>query len=180
MTWKILIGLAHLSFDLALIWMLFGRHGKRGSANVRSDGRIEFAPDWIGLWAYPLTIAYSVWLAARALLHSHAKLSDFLTPAIFGAIALSLLISFPGTIVVADGGLESVYWLRRNKRIQWEDIAEIETDKNSTSFTMVMITITGADGTRIVHSWLLADRPRFLSEIRKHCGEALPPDFPSV
>src|ERR1035438_2395056 len=100
MTWKIVLGLAHLIFDLALIWMLFGRAGKRGSAKVLGGGRIEFAADWLGLWAYPLTIAYSVWLAVRAIVQSHGKLPDFLSPAVFGLIALSLLFSFPGTIVV--------------------------------------------------------------------------------
>ena len=50
MIWKVVLGLARLIFDLALAWMLFGRPGKRGHAKVLNDGRIEFAPDWIGLY----------------------------------------------------------------------------------------------------------------------------------
>lgn len=176
MIWKTIIGLSRLTFDLALIWMLFGRSGKRGAARVLNDGRIEFAPDWLGLWAYPLTIFYLVWLAVRALVHSHGTPWDILTPAVFGFSGLFLLFSCPGTVVVAAEGLEEVYWLRKHKRIRWEGIAEIETDKKRTLFTRVAI--TGVDGTRIVHSWLLADQPRLLLEIQKHCGDNLPPDFP--
>jgi hypothetical protein len=176
MIWKILLGLARLFFDILLIWMLFGRAGKRGSARVLSDGRVAFAPDRIGLGAWPLTIVYLVWLAARDLILSHGKPWDFLAPIVLASCALSFLFLFPGTVVVNAEGLEQIYWFRRRKHIRWEEIDEIETDKQSTLFRM--ITITGVDGTRIVHSWLLADRPRLLLEIKQHCGEDLPPDFP--
>jgi hypothetical protein len=176
MIWKVVLGLARLAFDLALIWMLFGRAGKRGSAKVRSGGRVEFAPDWIGLGAYPLTIAYLIWLAGRGLIHGHGTLSDVIVPCAFGLIALSLLFSFPGAVVATGDGLEAVYWFRKNKHIRWDDIAAIEADKKR--FMSSTITIIGADGTKIDHSSLLADRPRLLQEIRKHCAENLPPDFP--
>lgn len=78
----------------------------------------------------------------------------------------------PGTIVVADDGLEQRYWFRMDKRIGWKNIEEIKSVKWST------VTITGTDGTKIVHSPMLADRPRFLLELKRHCGEELPPDFP--
>jgi hypothetical protein len=38
--------------------------------------------------------------------------------------------------------------------------------------------IIGVDGTTIVHSHLLADRKRLMSEIRRYCADELPPDFP--
>ena len=40
------------------------------------------------------------------------------------------------------------------------------------------VTITGADGIKIVHSRQLPDRPRLLWELKQHCGEQLPADFP--
>jgi hypothetical protein len=176
MTWKLLPGLARLVFDLALVWMLFGRAGKRGPAKLLSGGRIEFAPDRIGLWAYPLTIAYSVWLAVRALMQSHGNLSVFLSPAVFELIALSLLFSFPGTIIVTTEGLEQVYWLRKHKLIRWRDVEEIEINGKNSMFATIRV--AGTDGTMIAHSYQLADQPRLLLEIQKHCGENLPPDFP--
>ena len=76
-------------------------------------------------------------------------------------------------VVIAVDGLEEVYWLRRRKRIQWKGIVEISTGEKSRT-----ITITGADGTRIVHSPQLPDRPQLLLELKNLCGENLPPDFP--
>lgn len=115
-------------------------------------------------------------MAVRVLAQRHASFGDFLSPTISGFIALYLLVSVPGTVLAGDDGLEKVYWLRKNKRIRWEDIETIETDGKNMMFSM--ITITGTDGTEIIHSWLLADRPRLLLEIQKHCAKDLPPEFP--
>jgi len=176
MNWKLLSTITRLLFDVLLAWMLFGRGGKRGPARVKGDGRVEFAPDRLGLWAWPLTAAYLVWWIVRDLVQRHAKPSDFLSPAILGVTALMLLFSFPGTIVATADGLERVYWLRKNKRIRWTDIVEIRADtKNTWAST---IAITSDDGTTIVHTWLLADRRRFMLELEQHCGEDLPPNFP--
>ena len=40
------------------------------------------------------------------------------------------------------------------------------------------VTITGADGTKIVHNRQLPNRPCLLVELKQHCGEKLPSDFP--
>lgn len=176
MSHKVLFRLLYLIFDIALIWMLFGRMGKRGTVKVRDDGRAEFSPDWIGLSAYPLIIAYSTWLAIGDLIRHHEALFDFLNPLVFASVALSLFFTFPGTLVSGPGGLEEVYWFRKNKQIRWEDVEEIETDEGNVSFSTV--TVRSAHGVRIVHSGLLADRKGFLQEIEKHCGENLPPEFP--
>src|ERR1035441_3321047 len=99
MIWKILISLARLSLVLALFWMLFGRPGKRGSARILSNGRIEFAPDRIALWAYPLSIAYLFCLAVKSLISSHGNPWDFFIPAIFVSFALPLLFLFSRVVV---------------------------------------------------------------------------------
>ena len=175
MTGRIIFGLAHLAFDLVLIWMLFGRLGKRGLAKERSNGRVEFAPDRIALWACLPIAAGLAFLALKDLTERHRTALDFLNPAMFGLIALLLFFSFPGTIFVTTEGLEAVYWLRKNMRIRWKDIETIDADtKKSWAST---VAITSIDGTRIVHSSLLADRRRFMLEIQRHCGEELPPEF---
>jgi len=176
MTWKIVVGLARLAIDLLLVWMLFGRPGKRGLAKVLNDGRIEFAPDRIGLYGYLLAFVYVIGMAGRALAQRHSGFGDYISPAVSGMIALYILISIPGTVVAAEDGLEAVFWFRKNKRIRWHDIEEIETERESKLFSIVAI--TGVDGTRIVHSWLLADLPRLMLEIQRHCGEDLPAEFP--
>jgi Bacterial PH domain len=77
------------------------------------------------------------------------------------------------SVWIASDGLQQVSWLWKNKRIRWEDIVEINTGGKSRT-----VTITGSDGTKIVHSRVLPDRPRLLIELRHHCGENLPSDFP--
>lgn len=173
MTWKILFGLGRLCFDVVLVWMLLGRSGSRGFARVRGDGTVEFAKDWLGFWASPLIIAYLIWLGAKDIMRGHENLWDLFNPVVFGSFALLLLFSFPGFVVVTAGGLEQIYWFRKNKRIGWKDIEEIETSTKDPQ-----ITITAADGTKITHSGQLADRSRFLMELKQHCGEDLPKDFP--
>jgi hypothetical protein len=81
--------------------------------------------------------------------------------------------SFPETIIVKADGLEQVSWLWKNKRIHRSDIVEINTGEKSRT-----VTITSADGTRIVHSRQLPDRQRLLAELKHHCGENPPSDFP--
>ena len=153
--------------------MHFGRLGKRGSAKVLSTGRVEFAPDDLALWAGPLTVIILIWSAAKALMHSHTRPWDFLNPACFGFLALMFLVSFPGTIVVSNDGLEQIYWFAKNKRIKWKEIEEIDVKKNGGS-----VIVTGVNETKIIHTGELTDRARFLLELKQHCGDNLPPDFP--
>jgi hypothetical protein len=75
--------------------------------------------------------------------------------------------------LLTDSGLQEVFWLWRNTRIRWDEIVEINTEKKDSA-----VTVIGADKTRIIHSGRLPDRPRFLLEIKRHCGENLPADFP--
>jgi hypothetical protein len=77
-------------------------------------------------------------------------------------------------VLVSDYGLEAVVWLWRNKRIRWDEIVEINTERKGSA-----VTVIGVDKTKIVHSSGLPDRPRFLLEIKRHCGGNLPADFPN-
>lgn len=74
---------------------------------------------------------------------------------------------------MSNEAIEQVFLLGWRKCIRWEDIVEIESNPKDR-----MVTITGADGTKIVYSRFLADRPRLLLELKQRCGEDLPPDFP--
>ncbi|MGP8270496.1 MAG: hypothetical protein ACLQLH_10555 [Terracidiphilus sp.] len=172
MIWKILPGTTRVLFWVVLAWMIYSvKFGKR-SARVIHDGRIEFTPHrYISLeWLLLIYCCFST--VAGDYMHGNGNSLSSTVSACFGMGSLSLLFSFPGTIVVADDGLEQRYWFRMDKRIGWKNIEEIKSVKWST------VTITGTDGTKIVHSPMLADRPRFLLELKRHCGEELPPDFP--
>jgi hypothetical protein len=112
-------------------------------------------------------------MAIDYLRHGLGNPWEALIGASFGLGALAFLIELPATIVAGSDGLEQVYWFRRNKRIGWGEIVEINTGEKSR-----VVTITGADGTKIIHSRQLTDRPRLLLELKRHCGDNLPPDFP--
>jgi len=101
------------------------------------------------------------------------NLLSVVTAVCFASIAIALLTSFPGTILIDSRGLQQKFWARRNKRIRWADIVEINTGERSRT-----VAITGTDGTKIVHSRQLPDRQRLLWELKQHCGEQLPADFP--
>jgi hypothetical protein len=76
-------------------------------------------------------------MGARTLAQWHGRLVDFISPAVSGMIALYILIPIPGTVVSSDDGLEAVFWFRKNKRIRWHDIEQIETDRESKLFSIV-------------------------------------------
>jgi hypothetical protein len=173
MTWKVFLGIGRLLCGAVLAWMLLSRPNKRSLATILSDGRIEFSPNRLAYWAWPLTIVLLAWTATKDLMQSQGRPFELVMGGGVGLLALMLLFSFPGSVVITVDGLEEVYWFRTRKRIQWKDVVEINTGEKSRT-----VTITGADGTRIVHSTQLPDRPRLLMELKNRCGENLPPDFP--
>jgi hypothetical protein len=78
---------------------------------------------------------------------------------------VSLLLDVPGDILVGPEGLEQKFWIRRNRFIRWDEIADVDTYERDPK-----ITIKSDDGAMIVHSSRLPDRSRFLGEIQQHCA----------
>jgi Bacterial PH domain len=173
MIWKPLIDIAHLLCWIVLVWMFLRKVSNRRTAMVPSAGRIEFTRNRLAFFAWPVITVLLTLTAIRDLTHSHGEPLELVIAACLGFIALLFLLSFPGTLVVNDVGLEQVYWFWRHKRILWKDIVEINIGGKSRT-----VTITSTDGTKIIHSSQLADRPRLLLELKQRCSENLPPDFP--
>jgi len=91
-----------------------------------------------------------------------------------------LLFARPKTIVVSATGLVSYggYGLRR-RFILWPEVLAVTSDweeqrltLNLTAllwvFTGFNLEVTGSDRTRIVHTILLRNQPRFLEDLRQH------------
>jgi hypothetical protein len=152
---------------------LWGRADGHRKVTPLDDGQIEFAPNRRAIWAWILLIAYLIYATVSQLKASHGRPLDLIVAAALGTLALMIAFTFPDTIIVRADGLEQIAWLRRRKQIRWADVVEINTGERSRT-----VTITGADGTKIVHSRQLPDRPRLLMELKVHCGEKLPSDFP--
>jgi hypothetical protein len=170
---KILLWAAHLLFWIALAIMLFGSFCDRRSAKVLKNGRVEFSPNWAVVCAGMLVYLRMLHIAVDFLKHGTGKPWDFATGALLGVAVVASLFEFPGTIVITSESVAQIYWFRRNKRIRWEEIVEINSGVKDR-----LVTIRGKDETKIVHSRFLADRSRLLEELKTHCGENLPPDFP--
>jgi len=186
MIWNLLNWVVNFLFWIALAWIVLGivgigMVGNRRPARIIDEGRVEFAPHWFTFCAWLLFI---IFMAKSILIHSKEYRNipwmqnwnvpwNFVFLAYLGLVAVGILYDLPASIVVSEEGLEQVYWFRRRKRIRWKDIVEIESRQKDHTFT-----ITSTDGTKIVHTGFLADRPRLLLEIKQHCSDELPPDFP--
>ena len=164
---------AELIAGALVAWCFLADAPKDRKANVSRTGCVEFAPNHRATGAWLILLAFFVYLAPARFIHMGDHLFSIVTAVAFASVAIALLISFPGNILADSEGLQQTYWIWKSKRIRWAEIVEINTgDKSRT------VTITGADGTKIVHSRQLPDRPRLLWELKRHCGEQLPADFP--
>ena len=173
MVWRVIHWSVSFFFWIALALLIASMVRNRSSATVRASGKVEFAPRWFGVWALIYVVLRMGFITWGYLRHGPGEPLIFATGALLGLSSVGLLFTLPGTVLVSESGLEEVLWFWWNKRIQWEDIVEINTERKGSA-----VTVIGADKTKIIHSNRLPDRPRFLFEIRQHCGENLPADFP--
>jgi hypothetical protein len=174
--WNSFSIIVRLLFWVGLVTALSSSLGSErisGKAHTLSDGRIEFAPHWLTFWGSLLIAFYFAYLSIARVRNHHEIGFDLLIAACIGAFSLTIAFSLPGTITVTTNGVNQSFWLRKNKVIHWEEIVEVNTGEKSRT-----VTITGKNGTKILHSRQLPDRPRLLLEIKQHSGENLPPDFP--
>ena len=156
-----------------LVSMLIDRGGNRSPARDLPGGQVEFAPNPFFLWGCVLLGVRWAWLSIGVLSTSHGKPLEILMGIATGLSAIVLFRMIPAKIVVGDQGLEQHYWLVRSPSVDWKEIVEIDTGKLRQT-----VTIKSSGGKMITHSFQLADRPRFLAELKRRCGEELPADFP--
>jgi hypothetical protein len=164
---------AELLAGVLLVLFFFADASKDRKANFSATGRIEFAPNRRATVAWLIMTVYFIYLVPVQFRNMHGKPLSIMTAVGFASVAIALLTSFPGTILINSEGLQQIFWGWKDKRIRWADIVEINTGEKSRT-----VTITAADGTKIVHSRQLPDRRRLLCELKQHCGEQLPADFP--
>lgn len=177
MIWKPFLGSVHaLSawvVAAAIVASYWGGADKHRKARTLGNGDVEFAPNRRCFYLWPALVLYMIYSTIQQLQHTQGRLFNFILAACFGILTIMITVSFPEKIILSADGLEQISWLWKSKRIRWEDIVEINTGKKSR-----MVTIMGANGTKIAHNRQIPDRPRFLLELKQHCGDDLPPDFP--
>ena len=94
-----------------------------------------------------MLVIYLIYATISQLMHIHGKPMNILIASGFGIFTLAIAFSSPKTVTIRADGLEQISWLWKNRRIRLADIVEINAGKESRT-----VTITGADGTKIVHS----------------------------
>lgn len=166
-------GLSVFVLTAVVLLSVWGRADKQRCAEVLQDGSVEFTPNRRSFFAWPALVVYLIYATISRMMHIQGSPLNLMIAVFLGILTVMIVVSFPAKIIVASDGLQQVSWLWKNKRIRWEDIVEINTGGKSRT-----VTITGSDGTKIVHSRVLPDRPRLLVELWHHCGENLPSDFP--
>jgi hypothetical protein len=164
-----------LAFALTAVVLLFvwGSADKHRRAKELQDRSVEFAPNRRSYFAWPILVVYAFYAAVNQFTHIHRNPLKMIVATLIGILAVQIAFSFPATVIASNYGLQQVLWLRKSKQIRWVDIVEINTGEKCR-----IVAITGSDGTKIIHNRLLPDRPRLLNELKRHCGDELPSDFP--
>jgi hypothetical protein len=172
MNWKVL-----LWADRGLFWvflaLLISSSFKRLNvpifARERRDARVYFGLSWIGYCANGMVAAMVPALLRSMHRPGSGSAFDLFAWVIAAALLIIVVFDVPNTILVSQEGVEQVRWFLPNRRIAWTEIVEIDAEKNEGA-----LTLRTAKRRKIVHGLLQADRPRFLLEIKKHCGSELP------
>jgi len=99
---------------------------------------------------------------------------QFAIGVLIGTAVIGSVSTLPGMLVSSNEALEEVNRVWRNKKIQWTEIREIDTEERGTAVTVVC-----SGYRKIIYTNVYPDRPRFLLEIKRPCGENLPPNFPN-
>jgi hypothetical protein len=155
---------------VAIAGLFLRKAAPERKARTLLDGSIEFAPSKRAYVAWILFSTYGIYGAVVRLLHPRSLVSLATAALVILTVAA---YRFPEKIIVTPDGLNQCSFLRRKKCVHWSQVIEINLGKKRSD-----LTITGSDGTKIVHTSLLPDRPRLLQELKQHCQENLPSDFP--
>ena len=165
----------HALFWIALVIVLVGLFKRnRGYAKLCPNGEVRFLPRWwfVAAWIYIL-VRFG-FIGSNYLRTGFRDPLEFLTGAMMAIVAIGGVLSISGVLVVTNDALEERNWIWRNRKIRWSEIQEIHAEKKGSA-----ITVIGPGRGRILYTNVYPDRARFLMEIKKHCGDNLPPDFPS-
>lgn len=175
MIWKWLLWVARIIFWSSCALFLVAacsRFFARGNPIERPEGLIEFPPSPMGYFCFVMMAASLPLSLEGAFLHSRLTVFDCIMASYVVLIAIAICLSVPGTISVDPEEITQRFWLRKNRHIRWKDIVEVKTTIRGP------IEIPSNKRTKVNHSSFLVGRERFLFEIKKHCGDELPADFP--
>lgn len=165
----------HVLFWIALVLVPIGLFKRNsGYAKLCGNGNVRFLPRWWFVSAWIYILVRFAFFGSNYLRTGFQFSLQFLTGAMISIAAIGGMLSLPGVLMVTNDALEERNWIWRNKKIRWSEVQEIHAEKKGSA-----ITVIGPGRSRILYTNVYPDRARFLIEIKKHCGDNLPPDFPS-
>lgn len=158
---------------LVLVWTgVFKRN--RGGAKLCSNGKVQFAPRWWFVCAWVSILVRFGFTGSHYIRTGLKEPLQFATGALIWIAVIGAVLSIPGILVVTNEALEEINWVWWNKKIRWTEIQEINAEKRGSA-----VTVIGPGRRKIVYTNVYPDRPRFLLEIKRHCGDDLPSNFPN-
>jgi hypothetical protein len=165
---------ARVAVWIAIVLVFVGTFTvNRGSAKHCSNGNIKFAPRWWFVFAWVVLLVRLGIIGADLLRTWPTEHLQFWTGALLSISVILPIFMVPGILVVTHEALLERNWLWRSKKIRWTEIQEIRTEKKGSA-----ITVIGLHRSKIVYTNIYPDRAQFLIEIRNHCGDNLPSNFP--
>ncbi|MGB6973200.1 MAG: hypothetical protein WBD67_00815 [Terracidiphilus sp.] len=154
-------------------WSLTPKKAAPARSVTPDAGRLRFPAYSVQLWMWILGGVEMLIIAAGYFRHGFHATWECFTGALFCLSGVGWLTGIQTSVAMSDTGIEEVHWLGRNKFIRWDEIEEINIGKRDR-----IITIRSKEKTKIVYSMRPENRIQFLDEIKRHCGDELPPEFP--
>ncbi len=145
----------------------------QGSARLLPNGDVHFIPRWWFVCSWLFIMVRFGLIGSGYIRAGLTEPLQFATGVLICVALVGSFLAIPGPIRATSETLEQVRWLWWNKRIRWTEIEEIDSEKRSST-----ITVIGSGQRKISYTNLYPDRPRFLLAIRQHCENELPPNSP--
>lgn len=160
-------------FGVAGMWLLSRQIVREAdsdtSARPLPSGGLEFAVDQRAFLAMYVFLGVFGVIGVGGTISALIQHANLVFPLVCLGFTVLLLRVLPGTIVLNEQGLEQKFWLAAAKRIQWDQVRDIEIRPKQG-----VVTIRGKNGAKIQHPRQLPDRARLLAELETRCPGKMP------
>src|SRR5579863_8832633 len=87
--------LTGFALPVALVYSVWGSANKHRKAKILQDGRVEFQPNRLSFWAWPLLVAYLMYATVSHVMHIQRSPLSLMITALIGTMTAMIAISFP-------------------------------------------------------------------------------------
>lgn len=164
------------ALPVLLLFAIRKETSRNRTAKDAGNGKVMFELDQVTYWSWLALFVYLLYAVVIQFGGHRFRMGSVWVALVLLLLAVGLMWPFPETITAGPEGLtqEVRFWVKK-KKIGWIDVREVQNAKKNK-----LLMVTGADGTKIVHTRQLPDRNRLLEELCKHCGEKVPVELRPV